>query len=196
MEPEEQLNAIRAYVQAMFHEDVTGHDFFHMERVARLARDIARKENANEFICEAAGWIHDIGDHKLFANPGKAWQDGIDYLLSLDLTEVQITQISDAVKDVSFSKGKQIPDTLEGKIVQDADRMDAIGAIGIARTFAYGGANNQLIHHTDQKNTSIQHFYDKLLKLKDFMHTSTAKEMAQQRHQFMEDFLEQFFKEW
>lgn len=167
-----------------------------MERVAKLAGKIAKHENANEFVCEAAAWVHDIGDHKLFADPSKAWQDLKAFLVSLNLTEIQIMQIYDAVKDVSFSKGKQTPGTLEGKIVQDADRIDAIGAIGIARTFAYGGANNQLIHHTGKKNTSVQHFYDKLLKLKGLMHTEMAQEIASERHIFMENFLDQFLKEW
>lgn len=196
MEAEKQLNAIRHYVYNIFHNDVTGHDFFHMKRVASLAKYIAKEENANEFICEVAAWVHDIGDHKLFADPSRELGKLQDFLTSLDMTKKQINQILFAVKDVSYSNGKQFPDTIEGRIVQDADRIDAIGAIGIARTFAYGGANNQLIHHNDQQHTSIQHFYDKLLKLKNLMHTDTAKEVALERHIFMENFLEQFLKEW
>lgn len=196
MEIEEQLNAVRHYVHNIFQDDVTGHDFFHMERVACLAQYIAKKESANEFICEVAAWVHDIGDHKLFADPTEELGKLQDFLTSLDITKKQIIQVLEAVKDVSFSKGKQVPDTVEGRIVQDADRIDAIGAIGIARTFAYGGANNQLIYHNNQQGTSIQHFYDKLLKLKDRMHTKAAKKIAKDRHVFMENFLEQFLIEW
>lgn len=196
MEKEQQIHAIRGYVYDLFQDDVTGHDYFHMKRVASLAKHIANEEHANEFICEAAAWVHDIGDHKLFANPVTVWGELLVFLYSIFITDKQISFITDAVKDVSFSKGVRAPDTLEGRIVQDADRIDAIGAIGIARTFAYGGANNQFIHHPTQKQTSIQHFNDKLLKLKDLMHTNTAVAIAEERQQFMEQFLEQFMEEW
>lgn len=196
MNHEQKMAAIRDYVYELFHDDVTGHDYYHMERVARVAIRIAKDEGANEFICEAAAWVHDVGDNKLFADPNIAWEDLSVFFSAIDITEKQIIQITDVVKTVSFSKGVKIPGTLEAKIVQDADRIDAIGAIGIARTFAYGGANNQLIHHDNKQNTSIAHFYDKLLKLKDLMHTDTAKELAGERHLFMEKFLDQFSLEW
>ena len=196
MERERQIVAIKEYVYHIFDGDVTGHDYFHMERVARLAKHIAKNENANEFICEVAAWVHDVGDHKLFADPNEAWDDLLSFLQSIQVTNKQIHQIKKAVEDVSFSKGKKVPHTLEGKIVQDADRIDAIGAIGIARTFAYGGANKQFIYHPKQYNTSIQHFDDKLLKLINLMHTEAAIEIARERHQFTENFLKQFFKEW
>ena len=196
MEQDQQLLAIRNYIYHLFHEDVTGHDYYHMKRVARLAKQIAKQEHGHAFICEAAAWVHDVGDHKLFINPAVAWSDLLIFLRSIHVTEKQIDQITDAVKNVSFSKGISTPSTLEGRIVQDADRIDAIGAIGIARTFAYGGANNQLIHHPTQKQTSIQHFDEKLLKLKDLMHTETATAIARERHQFMEQFLVQFMQEW
>lgn len=196
MEKELQIHAIGNYVYDLFQDDVTGHDYYHMKRVARLAKHIASEEYANEFICEAAAWIHDIGDRKLFSDPVTASEDLLIFLHSIFVTDKQISFITDAIKDVSFSKGVTTPGTLEGKIVQDADRIDAIGAIGIARTFAYGGANNQFIHHPTQKQTSIQHFDDKLLKLKDLMHTDTAIAIARKRHQFMEQFLEQFMEEW
>jgi uncharacterized protein len=193
---EQQLIAIRNYVYHLFHEDVTGHDYFHMKRVANLAKQIGKRENGDVFICEVAAWIHDVGDHKLFINPDVVWDDLLIFLQSISITDKQIHQISAAVKDVSFSKGQTIPLTLEGKIVQDADRIDAIGAIGIARTFAYGGANKQFIHHPTHQQTSIQHFDDKLLKLKDLMHTATAIGIAEKRHRFMEQFLFQFMQEW
>ncbi|GGB33076.1 HD domain-containing protein [Virgibacillus dakarensis] len=196
MEKGEQLLKIQNYCLPLFQDDATGHDFFHMKRVARMARLIAKEENADTFICEAAAWLHDVGDHKLFADPEKALKETDLFLQSIDITDEWLKQIKTAMKDVSFSKG-QIPETIEGKIVQDADRLDAIGAIGIARTFAYGGVRGQLIYHdTNRDKTSIQHFYDKLLKLKAGMHTKTAKRIAAERHLFMEEYLARFFKEW
>lgn len=190
------MNAIQNYVYTIFQDDTTGHDFFHMQRVARLAITIAEHEEANVFICHVAGWVHDIGDKKLFSNGNKALEDLRSFLQSLDVTNSEIDSIFTAIHDVSFSKGN-VPSTMEGKIVQDADRLDALGAIGIARTFAYGGSVGQLIHHdTVKENTSVQHFYDKLLKLKDKMNTNYAKQLADKRHRFMETYLSQFLHEW
>lgn len=196
MNNEDTLIAIRKYVHNIFSDDTTGHDFFHMKRVAKTAREIAEHEKADVFICEAAAWIHDIGDKKLFADSEIEMERLDAFLDSIGCTSQRIDLIKSAAKDVSFSKGN-VPGTLEGKIVQDADWLDALGAIGIARTFAYGGSRSQLIwHDNNHKNTSIQHFYDKLLKLKDLMHTNTAKQIADDRHDFMTQFLKQFFKEW
>lgn len=196
MERNEQLTKIRDYVMQQFRDDATGHDFFHMKRVARIARIIAEAEQADLFICEVAGWLHDIGDPKIFVDPAKAYKELVLFLHSIDITPGEYEQILKASKDVSFRKGAT-PETLEGKIVQDADRIDAIGAIGIARTFAYGGAKDQLIYHDKHReHTSIQHFYEKLLKLKGSMHTETAKQMAMERHMFMVNYLEHFFAEW
>ncbi|PAV29453.1 metal-dependent phosphohydrolase [Virgibacillus profundi] len=189
------LKKIEEYVFNYFHNDSSGHDFYHMKRVAELAKTIAVKENADTFICVAAAWVHDIGDSKLFSNPIQAIKEMNTYLESIHLSRTEIIQINDAIKAVSFSKG-DVPNTFEGKIVQDADRIDAIGAVGIARTFAYGGTKGQPIYHPDITKNSIQHFYDKLLKLKDLMNTASAKEMAEERHRFMEIFLDQFNKEW
>ncbi|MFD2045819.1 HD domain-containing protein [Ornithinibacillus salinisoli] len=196
MDSNDQLQKIERYVYQLFSDDSTGHDYFHMKRVARMTREISLSEAADEFICEAAAWLHDVGDKKLFANTNKAIDEMNQFLKSIQLTEIQIEKIHQAIQDVSFSKGN-IPKTLEGKIVQDADRLDAIGAIGIARTFAYGGANKQLIYHDEMKDhTSIQHFHDKLLKLKGLMHTPTAIRMAKERHVFLENYLQQFLNEW
>ncbi|HLS09987.1 HD domain-containing protein [Lentibacillus sp.] len=190
--------AIRDYVYSLFNDDVAGHDFFHMKRVAHMAKDIASREQADLFICEAAGWVHDIGDRKLFSDSEQALEELEHFLQSIHCTHEEINGIRAASKDVSFSKGI-IPATLEGRIVQDADRLDAIGAVGIARTFAYGAANGQLLWHDSwdrQQSTSIQHFYDKLLRLKDMMNTATGAQIAAGRHQFMKSYLKQFFREW
>ncbi|MUK87313.1 HD domain-containing protein [Ornithinibacillus sp. L9] len=196
MEQHVQLEKIKKYVYELFANDPTGHDFFHMKRVARLAKEIAIQENANEFICEAAAWLHDVGDPKLFTNKNKAREELVTFLQSIGLTSEQIEEIGKAMEDVSFTKGN-IPVTLEGKIVQDADRIDAIGAIGIARTFAYGGANGQLIYHDNEPdNTSVQHFYDKLFKLKDLINTSSAKQIAEERQHILVEYVNQFMNEW
>ncbi|WP_407272777.1 HD domain-containing protein [Radiobacillus sp. PE A8.2] len=193
------ISKIEDYVATLFSKDATGHDYYHMKRVATVARKIAIEENADIFISEAAGWLHDVGDRKLFDDPNAAKQDMINKLTSWGVGQEVIAQILLAIDDVSFSKGHVKPVTLEGKLVQDADRLDAIGAIGVARTFAYGGFNNRLIHteeKQEQATATIQHFYDKLLLLKDLMNTDSAKRLAEERHRFMLEFLQQFYKEW
>ncbi|GGJ85319.1 phosphohydrolase [Lentibacillus kapialis] len=188
--------AIRDYVHTLFNDDVTGHDYYHMKRVAYMAKYLAEQEHADPSICETAGWIHDIGDRKLFTSPAEAINELNNFLQSIEYTTNEINRIHAAVEDISFSKG-DMPAALEGRIVQDADRLDAIGAIGIARTFAYGAANGQLLwHEYGKRGTSIQHFYDKLLHLKDSMNTNAAAQIAVERHRFMETYLNQFFREW
>lgn len=193
---QKQLEAIIKYVYNLFSKDSTGHDFFHLKRVVRLSRKIATYEQANLFVSEAGAWLHEIGDVKLFKNPQLAKEQMINFLQSISINEKTIQDLLIAIEDISFRKGKT-PKSLEGKVIQDADRLDALGAIGIARTFAYGGATGQLIYHEGQpENTTIQHFYDKLLLLKDQMNTTYGQQIAVKRHFFMELFLEQFFKEW
>ncbi|MFD2925750.1 HD domain-containing protein [Halobacillus naozhouensis] len=190
------ITTIENYLHELFDHDPTGHDYYHMKRVAHWSKVLAEKEGADPFICEIAGWLHDVGDAKLFQDPAQASEQALRLLSKQGILEQDCQQIKMAMADVSFSKGRT-PQTLEGKIVQDADRLDAIGAIGIARTFAFGGAHSQLIHHDEQgSSTSIQHFYDKLLKLSDLIHTKSAKEEAQIRHQYMVDYLQRFLYEW
>src|SRR5690625_87512 len=190
------IKAIEQYVESLFSKDSTGHDFYHMKRVARLAKIIAQKENADVFVCEAGALVHDIGDKKLFEHPEQAIEKMKHFFRSIKIEEYVIEQILIAIKDISF-RNQGVPETKEGKIIQDADRLDAIGAIGIARTFAYGGAANQLIYDPESnKNTTIHHFYEKLLLIKDQMNTNYAKQIAEKRHQFMQLFLEKFYNEW
>lgn len=195
MKKDNQLKEIQEYVYNIFHHDVTGHDFYHMKRVATTAKKIAIDEGADPFLCEASAWLHDIGDRKLFTNPTESIAEMNAFLATINISNDQIIEINDIISTVSFQKGL-MPDSIEGKIVQDADRLDAIGAIGIARTFQFGGANNQVIHESESSNTSIQHFYDKLLKVKDLIHTASAKKTAEERHAFMEQFLKHFYSEW
>ncbi|NBJ69969.1 MULTISPECIES: HD domain-containing protein [Clostridia] len=195
MQAKEQLTEIKYFVRRLFRDDITGHDYYHMQRVAHLARLIAEEEGADSFICEAAAWLHDVGDDKLFTNPDMVEKELDGLLQQLSLSQQQISAITQAMQDVSFRKGKN-PKTLEGKVVQDADRLDAVGAIGIARAFAYSGAKGRPLYHEKKDNHTIQHFYDKLLRIPDKLHTTTAKTIAEDRHQVLKRFLEQFYQEW
>lgn len=196
MDGSQVLKQIEHYAQDVFKADCTGHDFYHMKRVAKMSVRLAHEEEGDPFIAEAAGWLHDVGDKKLFENPEKATSDLHVFLNELPIDPADRIDIWRAMEHVSFKSGHQIPLTLEGKIVQDADRLDALGAIGIARTFAFGGARGQMIHMEDDSLTSIRHFYDKLFKLKELMNTPTARQIAEDRHRLMEEFVEQFYEEW
>lgn len=190
-----------------------GHDWWHIYRVWNNAKALAKNEGGNRLIIELAALLHDIADSKFHGGdenigPKKART----FLQSLDIPEENIEQITFIIAYMSFKGGHDQVDekSLEFQIVQDADRLDAIGAIGIARTFNYGGFKNREIYNPDvppevgmskeaYKNSSaptINHFYEKLLLLKNLMNTQTGKELALQRHQFMEQYLEQFYAEW
>lgn len=192
------LAEIETYIYNMFHLDATGHDYYHMKRVAKMAKYLAEQENSDPFLCEVSGWVHDVGDDKLTHDPEQAIIDLKLFLASISLSDAQIKKIMETITTVSFRKG-QDPKTLAGKIVQDADRLDAIGAIGIARTFAYGGNKNRSIHSEEshqKQHATIQHFDDKLLVIKDKIKTHAAKEIAVKRHDYMEQFLSTFYNEW
>ncbi|MBI4124513.1 MAG: HD domain-containing protein [Deltaproteobacteria bacterium] len=196
-----------------FAKESSGHDWWHIERVWKMARWLAKKEGADLFVVELAALLHDIADWKFHQGDDTAGPRVARPLLSqYGVAEEHVAHICHIIKTMSF-KGAGVEtkmETLEGKIVQDADRLDAIGAIGIARAFAYGGYKNQPMHEPDQKpvfhqtkeeyfhnsGTTLNHFYEKLLLLKDRLNTRTAKRLAMSRHQFMEDFLKRFFEEW
>lgn len=197
MNKNEILKEVQAYIKTTFLDEGTGHDYFHIERVVINARKILQKENADSFLVELAAWVHDLGDYKLHGGVDKAEELITAYLTSIGLSPDIITQVNEIVSQVSFSKGNQ-PTTLEAMIVQDADRLDAIGAVGIARCFAYGGSKGSLLYHPEDQSkdaSSVQHFYDKLFQLKELMHTASAKAIAAERHQFMESFIQQFYRE-
>ncbi len=200
-------------IKQQFNNDSSGHDWFHIERVWKMAKQIALKENANVFVVELGALLHDIADHKFVNDFDKESVLRTEQILTpLGIEQEVIDQVIHIVLNCSFKGGVEANKmkSIEGKIVQDADKLDAIGAIGIARAFAFGGKFGSLLYHPDikpiqhqslqsyQKNRThtINHFYEKLLLLKDLMHTSTAKKIALQRHQFMEVYLEQFYKEW
>lgn len=210
-----QVKIIQKIEQKMKHQfggESSGHDYWHLMRVKNLAQSIAQKESANLFIVTCAALLHDAIDEKLVADVTTAQHQLQASLIEIGVTAEEITWILQIMQEISFKGGHnlQTPSTLEAKIVQDADRLDAMGAIGIARTMSYSGFHHRLIHdpqkvpretltletYRNGQDTAIMHFYEKLLKLKELMNTETAKQMAQHRHQYMEDFLTEFYAEW
>lgn len=213
MDSKKLIEKTRLYVEKELADDGSGHDWWHVYRVWSIAKKIAQKENADQTIVELAALLHDIADWKFndgdeSAGPRQvaAWlnKNGVDPGL--------VDKVCEIISTLSY-KGAGVATpmrTIEGKIVQDADRLDAIGAVGIARTFAYGGNKNRLMYHPEEapvmhesferyknnKGHTINHFHEKLLLLKDRMNTESAKNLAEQRHLFMENYLDRFHKEW
>ena len=179
----------KRYIEQLFENNADGHDAGHSLRVYRNAVKIAEKYPESDlFIISLAALLHDADDHKLFHTENN--ENARNFLSSQSIDSETTERICRIINAVSFSKNRgKRPDSLEGMIVQDADRLDAIGAVGIARTFAYGGKNERPME------TSVQHFYDKLLLLKDEMNTEEAKRIAEKRHDFMEGFLEEYYAE-
>ena len=190
-----------------------GHDWWHIYRVWNNAKQINQTEKANWFIVEMGALLHDIADSKFYnGNEEIAPQKAYSFLKSLKINESIITHIIKIIQNISFKGGnfEQKFRSIELNVVQDADRLDALGAIGIARTFNYGGFKNRELYNPqikpnlkmskeEYKNStapSINHFYEKLLLLKDRMNTKTGKKIAKQRHSFMEQYLQQFYAEW
>lgn len=213
MDKETVLNDIKSYVQEICKNDSTGHDWYHIQRVYNNAMLINKKEQANEFVLTVIVLMHDLYDHKFYN--GNAEEKLKETLKQLNVyncvTEDDIQNIVYSCINLGMSSNfierKEL--SQEGKIAQDADRLDAIGAIGIARTFTYGGKKGNLIYDPNDNElvsekeyaqtgsrTSISHFYDKLLRIKDLMNTDIAKEIAIERHKFLEDFLHEFLEEW
>ena len=210
----EQIKKTIDFVKNELKHAESGHDWFHIERVYKNAKLIAKEENVDLFVVELAALLHDIADSKFHdgdesIGPKKAKE----FLKTLNIDESIVNHIINIIANMSFSKNldnKVKFNSLELQVVQDADRLDAIGAIGIARTFNYGGFKNRTIYNPEiepvlnqskaayKKSTAptINHFYEKLLLLKDKMNTTTGKEIATKRHQFMELYLEQFYNEW
>ncbi|MDG1148157.1 MAG: HD domain-containing protein [Crocinitomicaceae bacterium] len=207
------IDQVKAVIFKQFDGESTGHDWHHINRVVNLAKHIQSQEGGNPLIIELSALLHDISDHKF--NGGKADEGGkVAYalLIKLGCNQKDAEKVKYIVDNVSYkgANTKVEMNSLEGRIVQDADRLDAIGAIGIARTFAYGGNKNHVIYDPDLKSemhnsfeqymesetSTINHFYEKLLLLKDRLNTKTAKEIGLHRHQYMEQFLDAFYDEW
>ena len=205
------LDRARKHVKQALATDSSGHDWWHIYRVTNTARQMAKAEKADIFICELAALLHDIADEKLNTSKKSGMQKVQDWLQENKVTAEDSEQVLEIIATMSYNGGHNQPmQTLEGKIVQDADRLDALGAIGIGRTFAYAGWKGHLMHNPDlpvrenmtpaeyreSGGTAVNHFYEKLLKLKGLMNTSYGKKLAEDRHAFMEAFLEQFYAEW
>ena len=177
------------YIQELFKDKADGHGVDHTMRVYHNAlRIVKHYEECDMELVSLAALLHDADDHKLFKTENNA--NARNFLDGQSMEKDRIEHICEIINAVSFSKNKgKRPDALEGKIVQDADRLDAMGAIGIARTFAYGGKNGRDI------DSSVEHFHEKLLLLKDMMNTDEAREIAEDRHRFMEQFLRELDEE-
>lgn len=207
------IDRIAEHIKAKFASESSGHDWHHIHRVWKLARQIGAREVANLEIVELGALIHDIADWKFQDGDDSVGPRDAECLLRDEGASAEvIAQVVDIVRTISF-KGAGVTtamETLEGKCVQDADRLDAIGAIGIARCFAYGGHAGRQIYDPDElpemhataeaykasKGHSLNHFYEKLFLLKDRMNTATGKSMAEERHRFMELYVERFLAEW
>ncbi len=189
---------LTAKVKALQNGEATGHDWFHTRRVLAMSREIAKHENCNMVIVQAAALLHDVADHKFGYT-----KESRETLLRQLMTEAGFPEefqdaVIEVVESISFSEGVSCRDSLrkESDVVKDADRLDALGAIGIARTFAYGGKMGRPIYDPDDPTNSLQHFDDKLLRLAEDMRTDTGKALAAERHNFLLQFKEQFLQEW
>ena len=200
------------FIESRFRSEGSGHDWFHVDRVRKMALRIGEKEGCDLFVVEMAALLHDLDDWKLIGAESQTESKTKKWLESIELESEVALHILKITEEVSFKgAGIETPvQSIEAAVVQDADRLDAIGAIGIARTFTYGGHKSRLIYdpsispvmHNDfqeYKNSTaptINHFYEKLLLLKDRMNTKSAGVIAEQRHRFMNDYLSQFYEEW
>jgi len=214
MKKEEIIKKTEKFVKSKLYGEESGHDWWHTYRVWQTAKKIGKKEGADLFVVELAALLHDVADWK--------FQDGADdsigamlakeWLEKFNVNPKTISHICKIIIEISF-KGARVKDkvsSIEGKVVQDADRLDAIGAMGIARCFAYGGSKERQIYdptikpkmhksfeeYKKSESSSINHFYEKLLFLKDRMNTNAGKRIAKERHKFMKQFLDRFFQEW
>ena len=200
-----------AYIKSLFASEYSGHDYFHTLRVYKMATRIAEEEGANRGIVQLAAILHDVDDRKLSPRTWESQARTRAFLFDKGASEDEVDRICQIIREVSFSvNGSSVPSSIEGRCVQDADRLDAIGAIGIGRAFAYGGSHNRHMHHPDilpkvdmtgeeyakSESTTINHFYEKLFKLTSFMTTATAKKIAKSREAYMKEFVARFMDEW
>lgn len=199
------------FIKEVFQNDFSGHDFFHSMRVYRTAINIAEAEHAGMEVVALAALLHDVDDRKLSPMTAEKKENAARFMRSQNVPESEIRQVCQIIDEVSFKGTDSVrPSTPEGKCVQDADRLDALGAIGIARTFAYGGSHNRTIYDPElpprtamnqaqyysSKSTSLNHFYEKLFLLEGMMNTETGKAIARKRTQYMQQFVDEFLNEW
>lgn len=198
-----------AFVKEFFSKEFSGHDYFHTLRVYKMATHIALKEGADLQTVQLAALLHDVDDRKLSPQTHATKANARSFLRDHRVTEDTVEILCRIIEEISFG-ADAAPSTLESQCVQDADRLDAIGAVGIARAFAFGGNHNRLMHHPDippklnmtkeeyrnHNSTTVNHFHEKLFLLKDLMNTATAKQLAEKRHHYMVKFIEEFLTEW
>ncbi len=199
-----------SYVKERLENEYSGHDFFHTLRVFKVATHISEREGANVETVQLAALLHDVDDRKVSPDTYKTQANARSFLASNDVDEGTAELVCRIIREISFGDNDTAPTTLEGKCVQDADRLDALGAIGIARAFAYGGNRNRHMYHPDVKpnlnmtreeyvkseSTTVNHFYEKLFKLTALMNTETALSIAREREAYMKDFIDEFMAEW
>lgn len=200
------LSKATEYVKSFFENDVSGHDFYHTIRVCKTAVMLAEKEGADAEITALAALLHDVDDRKLSPETYGSFDNAKRFMKGNGVDETTQKRVIDIISKVSYTgSGSAVPDSLEGKCVQDADRLDAMGAIGIARAFAYGGSRGRKMYDPEippqefgmsENSTTLNHFYEKLFKLKDLMNTETARKIAEKRDAFLHSFVDEFLKEW
>ena len=205
------IDDAKSYIKIIFENDYSGHDYFHSLRVYDIARKLAEKEEADIKIVSLAALLHDVDDRKLSPQTYENKENAIKFLKCKNISESDIKKICDIIDEVSFDgKDSVVPTTKEGKCVQDADRLDALGAIGIARVFAYGGSHNRKMYdpnffprvgvdkvqYQNGTTTSINHFYEKLFLLKDLLNTTEGKRLGEKRDKIMHLFVSQIEEEY
>lgn len=210
-EQQQWIREAERFAQAELEWDQTGHDWWHIQRVVQMAKRLARAEQADEFICTIAALLHDVADEKLNTSKQAGLDKVNDWLFQHGFSEADQEHIVKIISTMSYNAGRNPPmGTLEGQVVQDADRLDAIGAIAIARTFLYAGVKGHPIYdpriaprqemtteqYRQEKSTGINHFHEKLLKLNSLINTESAKRIAAERHAYMEQYIERFYREW
>lgn len=200
------------FIKNVFSGDSSGHDFYHTVRVYKLATQIAEHEKADVKTVQLAALLHDVDDIKLSPDTYSEKKNAVSFMTAGNVDRKTIEAVCKIIDSVSFvGTDSVIPETIEGKCVQDADRLDAMGAIGIARTFAYGGNKGRAIYdpeikpktgmnkeeyRNNENSTSINHFYEKLLLLESMMNTSEGRRLAKRRMAVMQEFLDEFIAEW
>jgi len=213
MNSTEIVSQIKSMIQKQFENESTGHDWFHIERVYNMAAFLQKTEGGDLEIIELAALLHDVSDHKF--NGGSATLGGdiaFEKLINLNYSSIKAEKVREIINQVSFKGAnvEHLTSSIEAKIVQDADRLDAIGAIGIARAFAYGGNKERplydpsippILHdsfdaYKNVKSHTINHFHEKLLLLRSKLNTRTAINIGNERHEFLELFLKNFMNEW
>lgn len=209
------IEKAKEFVRVYMEGDASGHDYFHTLRVLHLAESIAREEQKHQVVdletVQLIALLHDVDDRKLSPETYENLDRARKFLKDNGVSDFWMEMILCGIRQISFKGTDSVaPESIEARIVQDADRLDAIGAIGIARTFAFGGSRGSEMYNPDEpprlnmnaedyaktRSHTINHFYEKLLLLKDLMNTETGKGMAVHRHAYMEDFLKEFYAEW